>query len=190
MGDINKIYEALLNRKGKVCNKEEITEMIKEYKTKFKCKLDIENTIKYLSRHKYIKRIFQSYYYVNSMEERKRDYCECEDKDLLFIVLNKLNIKWYVGLGSALYLNKKIWQVPRVLHILNNKFSGVKKILSLKVRFFKIKDTLFFGLKKNKGYLYSDVSKSYLDMVYLKKIKIKNKKKEYLRYYPKWVGKK
>jgi hypothetical protein len=197
--DTNKIYEALLNRKGKVCRKQEIVEIAEEYKQKFKSPINISNTVKYLNRHKYAKRIFQSFYYINSADERKRGYCFYEDKEMLFIVLNKLGIKWYVGLGSALYLAGKSWQVPRVLHILNNKFSGEKKILSLKVRFFNVRMSLFsFGLKKSKTankieYYYSDAAKTSLDLLYLRKSDklIKNKQtKKYLKFYPKWLGEK
>jgi len=197
MKQINRIYEALINRKEKVCHKSEIAEIIKEYRQKFKSSIDIVNTIKYLSRHNYIKRIFNSYYYLNSLDERKRNYRSYRDKELLFIVLNKLKIRWYIGLSSALYIEGKMWQVPRVMHIINNKFTGTKRILSLKVSFSKIKESLFFALEKaetkNKAkYSYSSLSKSYLDMVYLKKsdklTKDKDTKK-YLRHYPKWVGK-
>lgn len=174
MKEINKVYEALLNRKEKVCHKAEIVAIIKEYKKKFRSKINLTNAFKYLSRHKYAKRIFQSYYYFNSLDERKRGFCWYEDKELLFVVLNKLNIKWYVGLDSALYLKGKSWQVPRVLHILNNKFSGEKRVLSLKVRFFRVKSSLFSGLKKgfttNKiGFYYSSPDKVVLDKAYLKK---------------------
>lgn len=198
MKKISRIYEALLNRKEKVCRKEEIAEIIKEYKEKFRSGMDITDAIKYLSRHKYIKRIFQSYYYINNVDERKRDYCLYEDKELLFIVLNKLKIKWYVGLTSSLYIHGKFWQVPRVLHLLNNRFAGTKNILSLKVKFSKIKESLFFGLNKFKTkngieYYYSDKAKTSLDMVYLKKsnrlIKYKLTKR-YFKEYPRWIGEK
>lgn len=198
MKETSRIYEALLNRKEKVCHKSEIIEIITEYKRKFKSQVNIINTLKYLSRHRYIRRIFQGYYYLNSVDERKRGYCSYEDKELLFIIFHRLKIKWYVGLESALYLTGKSWQVPRVLHIFNNKFSGERKILSLKVRLFKVKDNLFFGLKKaetpNKiEYYYSPPAKTSLDMVYLRKfgrLTEDKQTKKYLKHYPKWLGKK
>ena len=198
MGYITRIYEALLNRKDKICSKSEIVEIINEYEKEFKCSLNIDNTVKYLSRHEYIKRIFHGYYYINSVDERKRGYRNYEDKELLFIVLNKFKIKWYLGLNSALYLEGKLWQVPRTVHILNNKFSGTKKVLSLKVRFFKIKEKLIFSIKKAKTtnkikFFCSTKAKTYLDMVYLRISNhlIKNKQTmKYLKFYPKWVGKK
>lgn len=197
MKETNKIYEALINRKGKVCQKSEIVEIIKEYRKKFSSRINVDNTVKYLSRHKYIKRIFQGYYYINSIDERKRGYCFYEDKELLFIVLGRLKLRWYVGLGSALYLAGKSSQVPRVLHILNGKFSGERKILSLKVKFFKVKESLFFRLRKAEtkngaGYYYSTPVKTYLDMAYLGKsggLAMNKQTKKYLKHYPKWLGK-
>ena len=197
MGSIKKVYEALINRKGKVCHKSEIIKIIEEYKKKFKSHLNTGNTLKYLVRHNYLKRIFKKYYYINSYDERG-GYLKYEDKEIVFIVLNKLNIKWYVGLSSALYSSRKIWQVPTTLHIINNKLSGIKRILGLKIRFLKIKENLIFGIKKshttnNIPYYCSLPSKTYIDMVYFrmndKLVKDKDTKK-YLRYYPKWVGNK
>lgn len=198
MEHLKRIYEALLNRKEKVCSKSEIMSIIKEYKETFKAPIDMANAIKYLSRHHHIKRIFKSFYYVNSVDEKKRGFCFYGDKELLFIALNKLGIKWYVGLGSASYISGKNWQVPRLLHIINSKFSGSSRVLHLNVRFFKIKESLFFGLKKvktknNVKYSYSTQAKTLLDEVYLgiSDTLIRGKEaNKYLRRYPKWVGKK
>lgn len=192
----NTLYETLLN-KEKIISKAELTRTIKEYNRKAG-KLNIGNTLKYLSRHNYIKRIFSGFYYVNSHDERNRGFCEFEDKELLFLTLDKLGIKWYLGLGSSLYTQGKTWQTPNQASIVNTKLSGTKKILGLKVRFFKTKESLIFGLKKAQtkhkiDYFYSDPAKTYLDRVYFRQtgslIRIKNIQ-EYLKRYPKWVGKK
>ena len=91
--NIAKIYEALTNRLNKVCNKDGVVLIIKEFNKKFKTKIEPNNAVKYLSRHSYIKRIFLSFYYINSIEERKRKYCKFEDRELLFLVLDKLKLK-------------------------------------------------------------------------------------------------
>lgn len=196
MSDINKVHETLLNR-GKILHKKKIVETLQEF-SRIISKIDIENTIKYLSRHRYIKRILFSFYYINSYDERIRGFCELEDRELLFSVLNKLGVKWYLGLSSSIYLQGKVWQTPNKLYILNEKISGNKKIGNLNIRFMKIKDKLIFGLKKAKtskgiGYFYSDPAKTNIDLVYFKKrnklTRIKNTNK-YLKEYPKWVGKK
>jgi len=196
--NITRIYEALLNRINKVCNKSEIVLIIKEYNKKFNLKVNIGEAIKYLSRHNYIKRIFLSFYYVNSLDERKRGYCRYEDRELLFLVLNKLNLKWYLGFSSALYESGKSWQVPIVVSIINNKFSGERKVIGIKIRFYKIKEKLIFAIKPvktkhNVNYFYSVPAKTYLDMVYFrvsdKSIEDKDIKK-YIDKFPKWVEKK
>jgi len=198
MRNIEIIYNALLNRNEKIFHKSKIVELIKEYKKKFKSSIDVDNTVKYLSRHRYIKRIFQSYYYINSIDERKRKYCMYEDRELLFIVLNKLRVKWYLGLSNARYCLGEVWQVPATLTIINNKFSGKKKIDGMRVKFIKIKGKLIFGLKskntKNKvKFYYSDLQKTNLDFLYFKltkKVHWDKKTKEYVRKFPKWLLKK
>ena len=120
------------------------------------------------------------------------------DKELVFLVLNKEKIKWYIGLNTAIYEQGKTWQTPNMINIINTRLSGKRKIVGLKVRFLKIRDDLIFGLKEketdhNVRYFYSDPAKTYIDMVYFKDVKyltsVKNTK-EYLKRYPKWVGKK
>jgi predicted transcriptional regulator of viral defense system len=196
MGRIIKIYEALLNRKEKICHKSEIIEIIDEYNRTLG-KVNAKNTLKYLSRHGYIRRIFLHFYYINSMDERERGFCAYEDRELLFVVLNRVGIKWYLGMSSALYLSGKTWQTPNILTIINNNISGKKKILEMNVRFFKIKDTLIFGLKRgrtknNIRFLYSDQAKTHIDIVYFRKsskIIVVNHTAKYLRRYPKWLRK-
>lgn len=195
MKEKNVLYEALMNR-GKILSKKQIIEIMSEYYKNIK-KSKAENLLKYLSRHNYLRRIFSGFYYINSYDERNREFSELEDKEVIFIVLNKLGIKWYLGLSSSLYHHGKTWQTPNQISIINNRFSGIKKIFGIKVKFFKIKENFIFGLKKaqtnHTTYFYSDPAKTYIDMVYFRQtsnlIKIKNTQ-EYLKKYPKWIGKK
>lgn len=196
MSKILTIYEALLNRREKICHKSNIVEILKEY-NKSIGKINSDNAIKYLSRHKYIKRIILNYYYINSLDEKERNFCKYEDRELLFIVLNKLKIKWYFGLNSALYLLGKTWQTPNTITIINNKISGRRTVLGLRVRFIKIKESLIFGLKKGKTknnipYVYSNLAKTYLDLAYLRetdKLVSEKETRNYLKKYPKWLSK-
>ncbi len=198
MSRILSIYEALCNRKKNVCSRDEILEIIHEYNKslgKVRGKIDVQNALWYLSRHSYIRRIIFNFYYINSLDEKKRNFCRYEDKELLFMVLNKLNLRWYVGLNSALYLLGKIWQVPNILTIINAGFSGKKVVLGLKVRFVKIKESLIFGVKEGRTkngalYSYSDLAKTYIDLSYLREspqlVRYRNTKK-YLQKYPLWL---
>ncbi len=193
---IKGIHESLLNR-GKIFKKEEIIKISEEYKKLLHSSAH-KNVIEYLSKHKYLKRIFLSYYYVNSYDERERNFCNYMDKELIFLVLNKEKIKWYVGLNTAIYEQGKTWQTPNMISIINNRISGKRKIVGANIKFLKIRENLIFGLKEAETdnhvpYFYSDPAKTYLDKIYFKEskslIKIKNTKK-YLKRYPKWVGKK
>lgn len=196
MGKLKSIYLALLNRGEKIMKRKEIVRLIEDYDNKIE-KVSIVDALRYLSRENYIKRIFLDYYYINSIEEREQKFCKYQTKELLFLVLNKIDLKWYLGLTSARYSGGKVWQTPNMLVIVNNKFSGNRTILGLKTKLIKIKESLIFAVikeKTDKGieYYYSDEEKTELDEIYLyKKGKIAKDKKtrNYLKNYPKWLQK-
>jgi len=196
MGKLNTIYLALLNRGKKIVKREEIIKLIEEYNKKIG-KVSIKNALWYLSRRNYIKRIFLDYYYINSIEEKARKTCNLQDDELLFEVLNREKIKWYLGLNSALYESREIWQGINIPTIINNRISGKKKVAGMNVNFIKVKPNLIFGLLENKTknnvvYFYSDPEKTRLDFAYLRKINnlVKNSKtKKYMKKYPKWIQK-
>ena len=195
MGKLKSVYSALLNRDEKIMKRKEIVKLIEDYK-KIE-KISITNALWYLSRQRYIKRIFLDYYYINSIEEREQKFYRYLDKELLFLVLNKLDIKWYLGLTSARYSGGEIWQTPNMLIIINNKFSGNRSIMGFKTRFIKLKESLIFALVKGKTdkgieYYYSNKEKTGLDEVYLSKkgrVAKDKKTKIYLKKYPKWLQK-
>lgn len=194
MSLINMMHDALINR-GKIFTKNEIIGLFTKYK-KIRPNVNHKNLVADLSKNKYIKRIFLGYYYINSYDERKRGYSEYSDKELLFCVLNKEKIKWYIGLNTAIYEQGKTWQTPNKINIINTRLSGERGVAGLNVRFVKTKENLIFGLKISKTknniiYSYSDPAKTYLDKVYFGEsrslIRVKNTLK-YLKRYPKWVG--
>ncbi len=196
MNAINSIHEALLNR-GKIFKKSEILKIIEEYK-KIHKGFNNKHIIEYLSKQDYLKRIFLGYYYINSYDERKRNFCNYSDRELIFSVLNKEKIRWYLGLNTAIYEQGKTWQTPNMINIINTRLSGKRKIAGLNVKFVKTKENLIFGLKGSKtknniAYFYSDPAKTYIDKIYFKEskklISLKNTQ-TYLKRYPKWVGKK
>ena len=196
MGKLKSIYSALLNRGEKIMKKKEIVKLIEGYDNKIG-KVSITNALWYLSRQNYIKKIFLDYYYINSIEERELKFCKYMDKELLFLVLDKLEVKWYLGLTSAMYHGGEIWQTPNMLIVINNRFSGMRIIAGLRVKFIKIKKNLIFGLVKEKTdkkikYYYSDKEKTDLDNIYLSRTgKIATNKKTmiYIQKYPKWLQK-
>jgi len=70
--------------------------------------------------------VLQGYYYIQSESERKTQNTKYSSLEMVAVVLNRLKVNWYVGLTSALELNKVIWQASKEIVILNNLFS--KKI--------------------------------------------------------------
>ena len=145
-----KIVGKLRLKREKILTKEEIFKVIKEYQ-KIYGKINLISLWTYLRKNRYLQRILKDYYYVYSLEEKYNNYCQFSEEELVFLVLEKMKIKWYLGMERALIENKISWQVLNVTPIINNYFSGIKKFGNSKFQFIKTKDSLFrFGLIKRK----------------------------------------
>ncbi len=178
------IINKLRSKNERILSKEEIIKTIEDYQKIYKVKVNMISLWTYLRKDKYIQRILGDYYYVYSLEERHNHYCNLSEEELVFLVLEKMRLKWYLGLESALKKNKIAWQVFNVITLVNNHFSGIKKLGNSKFKFIKTKEKrLSFGLIRvetnNKvTYFYSDLEKTYLDFLYFYKGKdIENMKK-------------
>ncbi len=175
-----KIIDRLRLKNERVFSKEEIFEIVREYEKIYKKKVNLISLWTYLRKDNYIKRILGDYYYVYSLEERYNKYCKLSEEELVFLVLEKMNVKWYLGFESALKKNKISWQALNVITIINNHFSGIKKLGNSKFKFIKTKDKRFsFGLIEEKTnnqvkYLYSDLEKTYLDFLHFHSYQGKN----------------
>ena len=157
-----------------------------------------------LRRNKEILYIFKGYYYVKDPREQQGSFIQYSPEEMVYAILNKINIRWYLGLESALERNKLIWQAVVNPVILNSEFSGNKEILGVKFRFHKMKRNMFdFGYVKRTTknritFYYSDPEKTYLDYIYLHKkipselseVKCNKKIKSYLSYYSRGFKKK
>ncbi len=182
----NKISRRIIDKlrldSEKILTKEDIIKTIKGYSKVYKTKVNLISLWTYLRKDDYIKRILGDYYYIYSLEERYNHFCKFSEEELIFLVLEKMNIKWYLGLESALKENKITWQALNIMMIINNHFSGIKKLGNSKFKFIKTKDNKFkFGLIKNKTnnsvvYFYSDLEKTYLDFLYFSSYKGKDVK--------------
>ena len=134
-----------------------------------------ETTIVNLRKNKDILYIFKGYYYILNSKEKKGSYIKYSTNEMVYAILNKLNIKWYLGLYSALEKNNIIWQGVVNPIILNSNLSGEKKILGIKYQFHKVKKELLdFGhskkITKNRiTFYYSDPEKTYIDFIYFNK---------------------
>ena len=134
-----------------------------------------ENIIVNLRRNSDIFYVFKGYYYLLNPKEKKGTFTEYSTNEMVYAILNKLNIKWYLGLYSALERNNIVWQGVVNPIIVNSEFSGEKKILEVKYKFYKMKrDKFDFGyikkITKNRiTFYYSDPEKTYIDFVYFNK---------------------
>ena len=132
-------------------------------------KLDYYTVIKYLTRHKYLARIFKGIFYIKSIEERKLNKL---DISYLEIIKEALKIKgidhWYFGLETALKLNNLTHEYFTIEYVVSDKLFRANPILILghKVKFVKISPKLIFGIHK-KNIPYSDPEKTSLDLLYL-----------------------
>jgi len=163
-----------------------------------------ETIITNLRRNKEILYIFKGYYYVKDAREQQGLFTQYSSEEMVYAILNKVNIRWYLGLESALERNNLIWQAVINPVILNSEFSGTKEILDVKFRFHKMKRNIFdFGYVKRTTknritFYYSDPEKTYLDYIYLHKkipselseVKHNKKTKLYLSNYSRSFKKK
>lgn len=157
-----------------------------------------ENIIRNLRHSNDIIYVMFDYYYIVSPPEKSGHYLRYSTNEMVYAVLNKLNIGWYHGLDSALEYNQIIWQGIVNPVIINNHISGRRYVNGITYQFHKIKDDLFgFGAIKKKTknnivFFYSDIEKTYLDFFYLKrrvpqelKRRIDWKRtKQYMKKYP------
>jgi hypothetical protein len=163
-----------------------------------------KNIIRNLRHSNDIIYVLYDYYYIVSPLEKSGHYLEYSTNEMVYAVLNKLNIRWYHGLDSALEYNQLIWQGIVNPVIINNHFSGKRVVHGITYHFHKIKDDLFgFGTIKKKTnnnivFFYSDIEKTYLDFFYLKRRAPQELKKridwkrakQYMNKYPRSIKRK
>ncbi|MBI3031976.1 hypothetical protein HYY69_00755 [Candidatus Woesearchaeota archaeon] len=177
------LIRKLVAEKNKVIAADTLKNYCKELK------IDYLSTIKYLLRNRYVIRILKGIFYLNSFEERKLKKIDITLYGVLKAALELKGVKhWYFGLETALKLNNVTHEYFTVDYIVSDSLFRSKPITIMdhKIKFIKIKSSLFgFGISKT-TLPYSDPEKTILDMIYLDKNRglnnliIKNKVKEYL----------
>ena len=118
--------------------------------------------------------VWKQHYYVRDAEEIEKDFNKMSPSEMMCLILNKLNVNWYLGLESALEQNKVVWQAINRSIIVNTKFSGTFIIFKQVFVFKKMRKDLFFGMRELRNsqgtaWKYSDVEKTIIDFVYYKK---------------------
>lgn len=135
-------------------------------------KIDHKSAIHYLTKMKYLIRIFRGIFYVKTLEEFKLGVIKkYNHPELVAKGLELKGIKnWYFGLHTALKLNNMTHEYFTVDEVISDTIFRPRpiNIAGNKFRFVKISPTLLnFGMKKEKTYRYSDPEKTILDFIYL-----------------------
>ena len=131
------------------------------------------SAIKYLSKYHYIKSIMRGFFYVPSIEERKLYTTSPSIYEAISRAMEYKGVKnWYFGLESAIKLNAITHEVFTIDFVVSDTIFRPKpiEILGRRIKFVKLNKNLFnFGLKKAKFVVYSDLEKTILDLIHLRK---------------------
>ncbi len=134
--------------------------------------MDYYPVIRYLTHNRYLLRILKGIFYVKSIEERKLKRLDINHLEAIKEALKIKGVEhWYFGLETALKLNNFTHEYFTIDYIINDKIFRAKpiRIMDHKVRFVKISSRLLnFGIVKH-PLPHSDLEKTFLDFVYLKK---------------------
>ena len=193
----------LSNFGGSVVDKRELEKICKKFNAKS------ERTTNFMITYGYLIRILRGLYYVKTIEEFKFNHALNIYK-IISLGMDKLKIRWYFGLYTALKFNKATHEYFDTIFVLNNKIFRPKeiRIANEKVKFIKLKEILFgFGIKEKETIKFSDLEKTLLDFIYISKYRSipdekiismieeygrkvnKRRISTYLKFYPKSVEK-
>ncbi|MDP1695984.1 MAG: hypothetical protein Q8L29_03660 [archaeon] len=167
---MNKIDTILREAKGKILTRKDFDSLATKYK------FDKDTLRKVMLNKGYLITIFRGVYYLKDYEEKKLNSLKYSPYELLALGLEKKNVKWYFGLNTALKFLGLTHEVFPVNIVINDKFNRTKpmKIAGSSFFFVKLKPSLFFDMKKenttnNISLHYSNIEKTLLDIIYLKK---------------------
>ncbi len=150
---------------GKVITKEELREACERFGESF------EYIVNYYISRGYLIRILRGVYYVKTLEEYKFGKTP-DPMTLISKAMNKLKLKWYFGLYTALRLNGITYEYYSRIFLVTPAITRPKPvtILGERVQFVKLKESLLgFGVVKRGEIQYSDLEKTLLDFIYLKR---------------------
>ena len=167
---MNKIDTILREAKGKILTRKDFDSLA----TKYHFDKDILRRV--MLNKGYLLTIFRGVYYLKDYEEKKLKSLKYSPYELFALGLEKKGVKWYFGLNTALKFLGLTHEVFPVNIVINDKFNRTKpmKIAGSSFFFIKLKPSLFFDIKKentgnNIALYYSNIEKTILDMIYLKK---------------------
>lgn len=174
-------------------------------------KIPYYDALMYLYTNKYMERIMRGFFYIPTAEARRLNTGKPSIFEAISKAMDYKGIKnWYFGLESAIKLNAITHEVFTIDFVISDTIFRPKpiEILGHKVKFIKINKKLFgFGIKKTGYTIYSDLEKTILDLIHLRKYAgktnkairdeliewadeaNKNKIKKYSKHYSKSVRK-
>lgn len=130
---------------------------------------DYTATVKYLSSHGHLVRIFRGVFYVKTLDEEELGRTRYTPLELVAKGLELKGVEnWYFGLNTALKLNNMTHEHYSIDYVVSDKLFRAKPIgiAGYKFRFVKLAPKLLgFGVKTD-GVRYSDPEKTVLDFVY------------------------
>ncbi|WP_460129487.1 type IV toxin-antitoxin system AbiEi family antitoxin domain-containing protein [Thermococcus prieurii] len=160
------ITQYILSRYGgRVITKEELREVCERFGENF------EYIVNYYISRGYLVRILRGVYYVKTLEEYKFGRTP-DPMTLIAKAMNKLDLKWYFGLYTSLRLNGATYEYYSRIFLITPVITRPKPITVLgeEVQFVKLKESLLgFGVVKRRKIQYSDLEKTLLDFIYLKR---------------------
>jgi len=160
------ITQFILSRYGgKVITREELREACERFGENF------EYIVNYYISRGYLVRILRGVYYVKTLEEYKFGKTP-DPMTLIAKAMNKLNLKWYFGLYTALRLNGATYEYYSRIFLVTPVITRPRPvtILGERIQFIKLKEPLLgFGVVKRGEIQYSDLEKTLLDFIYLKR---------------------
>ncbi|MFH0970166.1 MAG: hypothetical protein V1776_01765 [Candidatus Diapherotrites archaeon] len=135
--------------------------------------LSYEDALSYLFRNKYVVRILRGFFYIPTVEERRLKTLGPNPYEAITKAMEYKKIKnWYFGLETAIKWNNITHEHFTVDYVVSDTLFRAKPIIILgrKIKFVKLKKSLFdFGIKREKKLPYSDLEKTILDLVHIRK---------------------
>lgn len=161
------LVRRLLLRKERYITDRELKELCK------RLKLEYKHALAYLYNKKYIDRIVRGFFYVPSAEAHRLKTGGPSFYEAIAKAMEYKKVKnWYFGLESAIKLNNITHEFFTIEYIVSDTIFRAKpfEILGRKVKFVKLSRKLFgFGIKKDGNIRYSDLEKSILDLIHIRK---------------------
>lgn len=138
-----------------------------------KLKMPYEKAIKYLYLYRYVERIVRGLFYIPTVEERKYKTGGANFYEAIARAMEYKKVKeWHWGLETAIKMNAVTHEYFAIDYVVSDKIFRAKpiKILGRKVKFVKLSKKLFgFGIKKSGNTPYSDLEKTILDIIHVRK---------------------